>query len=238
VRVALGARQHRIDDQADSTGLSRISALKAATHNLLNMLQGPPPLPAMYELRSFPSARPSLQRFQHFSWIDWTDWDSPSGSMPSSPPAQRLSGGSRAGYTCTSGPANGSSSVFNVPSAALPGYMRTKVDGGAHSYLKNHYYNVFTTAYRHRPQVIPSTTVCTNLKGCTTTTYCIGYPQSSSDQPQVDHSRHYMRVPHFRSEKDLHAYNHPSHHRRPTPTWIRTIPAPGRLLWTTRGYDV
>jgi hypothetical protein len=189
LRVALVLDNTGSMMETDSTGLSKISALKTATHSLLGMLQGAATTAGDVQVAIIPFSKAVRYSSASYtaSWIDWTDFDSaPSGSMPSSvtgPGSGCPWSTSSQGYTCTSGPANGSSVAYNVPSSgSYAGYLCPGQDNGyVHSYLKDHYYNgCYNSVPTSTTGSSNTTTVCTNLSTCTTTTYCVGYPQSST----------------------------------------------------------
>ncbi len=68
--------------QTDSTGLSKISALKTASHQLLTMLQGASTTPGDVKVAIVPFVKDINVGKSNYNawWIDWTDWDANNGS--------------------------------------------------------------------------------------------------------------------------------------------------------------
>lgn len=153
--------------QTDSTGTSKISALKSATHQLLTTLQNAAAHPGDVKVAIVPFSKDVNigTGYASSTWIDWTDFDS---APPNSTPAQTKGPGdtcpygsttSPYGYGCTTGPTNGASSSSTIlSSCTINGTSRTgcicpgQDDGGyfgypssQHSGFNNghngHYYN-------------------------------------------------------------------------------------------------
>ncbi len=177
--------------ETDSTGTSKLTALKTATHALLTTLKNAATKDGDVEVAIIPFSKTVNvgTGYVSASWIDWTDWES---APPNGVPATSVGPGSACpystfdeGYKCQSTPANGSSSANNIPSSgAYSGYICPGIDSGSdNSGRKNRYYN---GCYNSVPTVTVSngssttTTVCTNSSSCTTASYCSGYPSSSS----------------------------------------------------------
>jgi len=184
LRVALVLDNSGSMTEADSTGPSKISALKTASHQLLTQLQGAAIHPGDVQVALIPFALdvnvgvPAVNQ----NWVDWTNWDAPpAGSAPSTNvgPGSNCpySNGSN-GFKCASAPANdhncnmGSNNtcVSTIPgSGTYKGYICPSVHnaniasgGGGHFY--NGCYD--STATTHNTQT------CTLVNGgsqsCTT----------------------------------------------------------------------
>ena len=110
------------------SGISKISALKSATHSLLNMLQAVAINPGDVQVDIVPFARDVKigTSYADAAWLDWSDFQAstpkPSSSVgPGS--SCPYSDGSN-GYHCQANPTNGSSKVNNVPSSGTyQGYI-------------------------------------------------------------------------------------------------------------------
>jgi Flp pilus assembly protein TadG len=143
--------------QTDGTGLSKLSALKTAVTQTLTSLQAAAANPGDVQVALIPfSVAVNLGTSQvSQSWIDWTDFDSaPSNSTPSAsvgPGSSCPYSTNTNGFGCTSGPANGSSTVTTIPSSGTyAGYVcpgaYTKVDTtGQLSLYYNGCYNSVVT---------------------------------------------------------------------------------------------
>jgi Flp pilus assembly protein TadG len=137
--------------QTDSTGTSKISALKTATNNLLTTLKGVAQNPGDVEVALIPFSKDVNTGTSYVSaaWLDWTDWDA---APPSSTPSTSIGPGSSCpystskspyGYSCTTGPSNGASTTTTIPSSgSYSGYICPGVDGGKYNTgWEGHYYN-------------------------------------------------------------------------------------------------
>jgi len=117
--------------QTDSSGLSKISALKTASHNLLTMLQNAAGLAGAgsVQVAVVPFARDvkvgtSILGANYLSWTDWS-------AAPTPTPSSSIGPGSNCPYTdnsngfhCQSTPTNGSSNVLQIPnSGTYSGYI-------------------------------------------------------------------------------------------------------------------
>jgi hypothetical protein len=193
LRVALVLDNTTSMNETDSTGLSKISALKTATKSLLTLLQGAATNAGDVQVAIIPFSKAVNYGSSNYSasWIDWTDWEAP---PPSSTPSTSVGPGSNCpyssfsnGYRCTTGPANSASTTSTIPSSGTySGYICPGQDNGnVYSYKAGHYYNgcynsVGTTSTSSSTGTATTTTPCSNSTSCTTATYCSGYPQSSS----------------------------------------------------------
>lgn len=120
--------------QTDSTGTSKISALKSATHQLLTTLQNAASHPGDVQVAIVPFSKDVNlgTGYGSASWIDWTDWNS---APPNSTPVTTKGPGdtcpygtttSPYGYGCTTGPTNGASSSSTILSTCtINGTSRT-----------------------------------------------------------------------------------------------------------------
>lgn len=178
--------------ETDSTGTSKISALKTATSQLLTTLQNAASNPGDVKVALIPFSRAVNVGTANVgsSWVDWTDWEAPpaNGTVASSVgpgSACPYSSGTQ-GFKCQSTPTNGSSNANNIPSSgSYNGYICPSIDSGSvNSGRKNRYYNgcynsVGTTS-TSSSTTNNTSTVCTNKTTCTVATWCGGYPKSSS----------------------------------------------------------
>ena len=193
LRVALVLDNTGSMTQADSTGLTKISALKSATHSLLTLLQGAATNAGDVQVAIIPVSKAVNYGNSNpgATWIDWTDWDSaPAGSTPDSntgPGSPCPWSSSSNGYRCTTGPSNGSSNTGTIPSSgSYAGYICPSRDTAAtHSYMNGHYYNgcynsVGTSSTSSTTGNSTDTVVCSSSTSCVTTTYCVGYPKTST----------------------------------------------------------
>jgi Flp pilus assembly protein TadG len=107
--------------ETDSSGVSKISALKTASQQLLTILQNAAMNPGDVQVALIPFSKDVNlgTSFVGATWIDWTDWKAP---PPNSTPSTNVGPGSPCpfstntspfGYGCTSGPANGSATGFH-----------------------------------------------------------------------------------------------------------------------------
>ena len=130
--------------QTDSTGLSKIAALKDASHQLLAKLQtaAATGAPGDVKVAIIPFAKDVNVKTQNdgtsnlsASWIDWTDWEKPYGTAP----ANTVGPGSNCPWSigCVSGHGS-TSSVSKVPSS---GDICPDAIGGSSSGQSGHYYN-------------------------------------------------------------------------------------------------
>lgn len=69
--------------ETDSTGTSKISALKTATHNLLTMLQNASANPGDVEVSIVPFTKDVNvgNGYSATAWLDWTDWNAANGKQ-------------------------------------------------------------------------------------------------------------------------------------------------------------
>jgi Flp pilus assembly protein TadG len=170
--------------QTDSSGTSKISALKTATNQLLTTLQNAAATPGDVMVSIIPFSKDVNVGTSNKSatWIDWTDW---SAAPASSTPGVLIGPGSTCpygtntspyGYGCQSTPTNGSSSVSTIPSSgSYKGYICPGIDGGKYNTGRlDRYYNgcyTSTNAYTE-------TTTCTTPKNSSNTT-CTGPVQTN-----------------------------------------------------------
>ncbi len=135
--------------QTDSTGTSKISALKTATNQLLTILQNAAANPGDVQVALVPFSKDVNIGTANVaaSWIDWTDWSAaPANGTPSTsigPGSTCPYTSSNNGYTCQSTPTNGSSNASKVPSSGTyKGYICPSVDDGSkNSGRMGRYYN-------------------------------------------------------------------------------------------------
>jgi Flp pilus assembly protein TadG len=129
-------------NEADTSGTTKISALKTATHSLLTMLQGVAINPGDVQVSIVPFARDvkvgSGTTIQTSTWLSWTDFL----AAPTSAPSTSVGPGSACpftdgtdGFHCQSTPTNGSSSVVTIPSSGTyKGYICPSLTTTGHYY--------------------------------------------------------------------------------------------------------
>jgi Flp pilus assembly protein TadG len=139
--------------QTDNKGVSKISALKTGTTQLLGILQSAAATPGDVQVAILPFSKDVNVGTTNVnaSWIDWTDWGS---APPSSTPSSSVGPGSSCPYTwsskkfaCTKGAANdpncdnsgGNDCVTTIPSTGL--ICPSQHDTDASTGLGGHYYN-------------------------------------------------------------------------------------------------
>ena len=135
--------------ETDSTGTSKIDALKTATHQLLSLLQSAAANAGDVKVSLVPFSKDVNYGTSAVSasWIDWTDWlSAPANSTPSSsvgPGSSCPYSSSSNGFRCTTGPTNGSSTASTIPSSGTyKGYICPGKDNGNVNPGRNgHYYN-------------------------------------------------------------------------------------------------
>jgi Flp pilus assembly protein TadG len=137
--------------ETDINGVSKISALKTATSQLLTLLQNASTTAGDVQVALVPFAKNvQLPSSMGTSGIDFTDFLA---APPNSAPAASVGPGSlcpyavnTVGYGCASGPTNGSSTVSTIPaSGTYKGYICPGVVEGTNgsNYIGSflHYYN-------------------------------------------------------------------------------------------------
>ena len=131
--------------QTDSTGTSKISALKTGTHQLLTILQSAAQTAGDVQVAILPFSKDVNVGTGNVSasWIDWTDWEAP---PPNSMPSSSVGPGSACpwtttskGYTCQTTSTNGSATTTTVPTSGL--VCPSQHNANASSGLGGHYYN-------------------------------------------------------------------------------------------------
>ena len=178
--------------QTDSTGLSKISALKTAAGQLLTILQNAASNPGDVMVSLIPFSKDVNLGTSNVNanWIDWTDWESSpaNGTVSTSVgPASNCpySTGSN-GYRCQSTPTNGSSNASTIPSSgSYAGYICPSVDDGSKNTGRmgryyNGCYNSVGTTSTNSNTTTTNTTLCSNKTTCTTAKYCTGYPTTNT----------------------------------------------------------
>ncbi|MGN6515498.1 MAG: pilus assembly protein TadG-related protein [Rhizomicrobium sp.] len=152
--------------QTDSTGTSKIDALKTATHQLLTTLQGASANPGDVKVAIIPFSKTVNVGTSNSgaTWIDWTDW---AAAPPNSTPSSSVGPGSACpystftnGFRCQTGPSNGSSRASTIPSSgSYKGYICPSVDsGGVNNVSSGHYYNGCYNSTPTQTQTTTSTT--------------------------------------------------------------------------------
>jgi len=150
-----GSTRLRVALVLDTTGSmdddGKIDALKTATKNLLDQLKSAASTDEDVYVSIIPFSKDvNVDRANSSAnWIDWSDWDAPPNGLPTSYTDTTGPGDScpysaySNGYTCTTGPTNGSSNTSSVPSSGTyKGYICPSVDNGRADPTRNsHYYN-------------------------------------------------------------------------------------------------
>ncbi len=123
------------------TGTTKMSALKTATHSLLNMLQNVATNPGDVQVSIVPFARDVKigTSYAAQTWLSWTDWL----AAPSQTPSSSIGPGSGCpysdndeGFHCQSTPTNGSANAVNIPNTGTyKGYICPSAN------VLGHYYN-------------------------------------------------------------------------------------------------
>lgn len=168
--------------QVDINNISKIAALKTATHQLLTQLQNASTTPGDVEVAIVPFSKDVNVGTANVnaSWIDWTDWEA---APANGTPASNVGPGSNCpystgsqGYTCQSTPTNGSSSTGTVPSSGTyKGYICPGVEATTKNGKLGHYYNgcydsVATTTTSTKTICSGhSSCSCSGLSNCTCT---------------------------------------------------------------------
>jgi Flp pilus assembly protein TadG len=190
-----GSNRLRVALVLDTTGSmsddGKIAALKTATKNLLTQLKNAASVDGDVYVSIIPFAKNVNVGATNYnaSWIDWTDWDAEpailntakGGAKPSN--WDQITGGSNCpfsnyshGFTCTSGPANGSSPVSSIPSSgSYAGYICPGKDSGNKDaskiglYYNGCYNSVPTTTTTTKTICTGRTCTCGTLPNCSCT---------------------------------------------------------------------
>lgn len=162
--------------ETDSTGTSKLEALKTATHQLLTILQNAASNPGDVKVAIIPFSKDVNVGTGNVnaSWIKWDVWEAapangtPSGSV--GPGSSCPYSNSDEGYRCQSTPTNDSSIVSNIPSSgAYKGYICPSIDNGSdNSGFRYRYYNGCYNSVATW-SCTGSTCSCTGKSNCTCT---------------------------------------------------------------------
>jgi Flp pilus assembly protein TadG len=150
-----GSTRLRVALVLDVTGSmaddGKIGALKTATKNLLTQLRAAAPTSGDVYVSIIPFSKDVNVGTASVgaSWLDWSDWEAPPSGMAttytdSNGPGDACPFSSYSnGFTCTSGPANGSSTTSTIPSSgSYRGYICPGMDNGRVNPARNgRYYN-------------------------------------------------------------------------------------------------
>lgn len=172
--------------QTDSTGLSKMTALKDASHQLLAKLQTAAASgnPGDVQVAIIPFAKDVNVGTGNVgaSWIDWSDWNVQYGSTPSS----SVGAGSSCPLSlgCVSGPGS-TTSASKVPSSGL---ICPKAVSGSSSGQTGHYYDgCYTSVQQNKITVTTAATPVTDKQTCksvklaaATCTSNSGYPSNGT----------------------------------------------------------
>lgn len=170
-------------NQTDSTGTSKISALKTASHSLLTTLQNASANPGDVEASIVPFAKLVKVGTADVSatWIDWTDWEAQpvdqygNSVVPSSsvgPGSSCPWSSSSTGFRCVTAPGS-STTTSTIPSSGTyagyicPGVMQAY---NASTGSGGHYFNGCYNSAAINPQT-STNTVCSGHSWCS----CNGY---------------------------------------------------------------
>jgi Flp pilus assembly protein TadG len=171
-----GTTRLRVALVLDTTGSmadsGKMDALKTATKNLLDQLQGAASVDGDVYVSIIPFSKNVNLNPANYnaSWIDWTDWAAEPAILRSSKPYNwsQIGPGSSCpfssyayGFQCTTGPVNGSPTTSTIPSSgSYAGYICPSVDSGYKDSTKiGIYYN---GCYNSVPTTTTSTnTICT-----------------------------------------------------------------------------
>ena len=148
--------------ETDSTGTSKMTALKNASHSLLTTLQSVAANPGDVEVAIVPFAKDVKigTSYVNATWIDWSDWNTQYGSAPSS----SVGPGSNCPLSvgCVSQPGS-TSSASKVPSSGTyKGYICPDAIGSSSTGQNGHY---FDGCYNSVPTQTLVTTTTTTTPG-------------------------------------------------------------------------
>ena len=167
--------------QADSTGLSKIAALKDASHQLLAKLQtaAASSNPGDVQVAIVPFAKDVNvgTGLVGASWIDWSDWNVQYGSTPSS----SVGPGSTCPLTlkCVSGPGS-TTQVSKVPSSGL---ICPDAVGSSNTGQSGHYYDgCYTSVQQTKVTVTTTATPMKDVQNCKTVSNVNGGAESCTSQ--------------------------------------------------------
>jgi Flp pilus assembly protein TadG len=187
--VSWGNTRLRVALVLDTTGsmasAGKIDALKSATKSLLTQLQGIAVNDGDVYVSIIPFAKNVNVGSTNYnaSWIDWTDWKDEPAVLKTSKPSDWSSVGpgsscpfssSTHGFTCTSGPTNGSSNVSTIPSSGTyRGYICPSKNNGSqdHDDVGLYYNGCYDS--------VQTTTTTTNTVGTGSSASCWGYSNCS-----------------------------------------------------------
>jgi Flp pilus assembly protein TadG len=114
--------------QTDSSGLSKITALKSATHQLLTLLQNASSTAGDVQVAIVPFARDVKigTSYSSATWLDWTNWSAtpPTPSTSVGPGSNCPWSDNVNGYHCSADPANAGADANQIPSSGTyKGYI-------------------------------------------------------------------------------------------------------------------
>ena len=172
--------------QTDSTGTSKISALKTAANNLVTTLQNASATVGDVEMTLVPFAKLVKigTSYVNSTGIDWTDWQAP---PPGGTPATSVGPGSACpwsrnsnGFECETGPNSSwpwtTNATTTVPSSgAYSGYIcpepvQTYSSSGSLAGMGGHYFNgCYTSTATYRTVSSGRNATCNGYSNCTCT---------------------------------------------------------------------
>lgn len=172
--------------QSDSSG-SKMTALKNASAQLLSILQNASNTAGDVQVAIAPFVNVINigTGYMNSSWIDWTDWEAPPANVTISstvgPGSNCPFTSSSDGFGCTSGSANGSSSVSKIPTS---GVICPDIDSGVvNTAHRDRYYNGCWSSTATTTVTTGNVTTqvfCSNNGNCTVANKCGAYPQSQT----------------------------------------------------------
>ena len=147
LRVALVLDNTGSMSESDSTGTTKMSALKTATHQLLTQLQAAALNPGDVQVALIPFALDVNLGTSNVNagWINWANWEA---APPNSAPSTSVGPGSNCpygtstspyGYRCQVNATNGSSTTSTIPASGL--ICPAKDNGNYNTGRGGHYYN-------------------------------------------------------------------------------------------------
>lgn len=166
-----------LDTTGSMSSANKMTALKAATKNLLKQLESAAASNGDVYVSIIPfSKNVNLDPLNYnATWIDWTDWEAEPAVLKASKPSNWSKTGpgsscpltdSNHGFVCTTGPVNNSPKASSIPSSGTyKGYICPSVDSGRKDRTKiGIYYN---GCYNSIPTTSTTTkTVCSGSRSC------------------------------------------------------------------------
>ena len=169
-----------LDTTGSMSSANKMTALKAATENLLKQLQAAAANPGDVYVSIIPFSKNVNLNPANYNatWIDWTEWEAEPAVVKATKPSTWDSTGpgkpcpftdTSQGFVCTTGPVNNSAKTTSIPnSGAYKGYICPSVDSGKKSSTKiGIYYNGCYNSSTYT--CTGSTCTCTGHSNCSCT---------------------------------------------------------------------